>query len=329
MYTIAHPHDEERYKKRSLTIALIFGALMIIMLLLPFLTYPVPPIGQEGILVNLGLVDFGQGDENAAAAAAPVADSPSEATSADAEVTPEPEPTPEPMEAVTPPPSPEPVRETPVKPVAPDPDLLRQQQSDFAMRERRASEKRAAEIAEARETAARQAESQRQAEAERQAEARRQAAAAEAERKAAAEAKARSLRDATGSLFNGNQGSGGGRGNTGKAGNQGDPNGDPNADRLTGISSGGAGQVGGGLGSRGVVSSPKLRDNSQRAGKVVISVCVDNTGRVTSAEYTQRGSTTSDAILTALARENARGYKFSPSSASSQCGSITYEFVVQ
>ena len=326
MQTLTHTHDEERYKKRSLIISLIFGLIFLLLLIFPFLTYPVPPIGQEGILVNLGVIDFGQGDNNAAAAAAPVADEASEpASTSEPEETPEPEP----VEAVPPPPTPEVIRETPRPVSAPDPELLRQQSDAIALRERRAAEKRATDMAEAQ-AAAR--ESQRQAEqreAERQADAKRRAAQEAADRQAAADAKAAALRASTGSLFNGNQGSGAGKGNTGKAGNQGDPNGDPNADRLTGINSGGGGKVGGGLGSRGVVSSPKLKDNSQRRGRVVISVCVDASGNVTSAEFTQKGSTTSDALLTALAKENAKNYRFTSASASSQCGSITYDFVVQ
>lgn len=332
MQTLGAYNYEERYKKRSLTISLLMGAIIIILLIWPFLTYPVPPIGQEGILVNLGVIDFGQGDENAAAAAAPIAETASEQTAADEPVT-EPEPEPN-QEAIITPPTPEPQPEERKPQASPEQDLLRERESAaIVLRERKAAEKRAADQREFTEAATREAQRKaEQAEAQRRADsesARKAAAEAESARKSAAEAKARALRDATGSLFNGNEGSGGGKGNTGKAGNQGDPNGDPNADRLTGISSGGAGSVGGGLQSRGVVSSPKISDSSQRKGRVVISVCVDAAGRVTSAEYTQRGSTTNDEVLKELARKNAVNYKFTSASANSQCGNITYDFVVQ
>ena len=56
--------------------------------------------------------------------------------------------------------------------------------------------------------------------------------------------------------------SGSGKGNTGSTGNQGDPQGDPNAEILTGISKG-TGRVGGGLSSRGVLYEPEIIDDSQ------------------------------------------------------------------
>ncbi len=333
MQTIGTYSYEERYKKRSKAIAIAGGAIILFLMLFPFLTYPVPPLGQEGILVNLGVIDFGQGEENGAAAAAPIAEQAQEESSvAEPVEEPEPEITPEPVEA-TPPPAVEERRE-PVKPAAtPDPDLLRQQnEAALALRERLHAERRAndaratqaaAERAERAEQAARAAQQRAAAEAE----ARRQAEAkAAADRRAAAEAKAAALKASTGSLFNGGEGNGGGKGNTGKAGNQGDANGDPNAGALRGL---GTGSVGGGLQSRGVISSPKISDSSQEAGKVVITVCVDASGKVSKADYTQRGSTTSSPRLVELARRNASNYKFTPGSTDQQCGVIVYDFVVQ
>ena len=97
---------------------------------------------------------------------------------------------------------------------------------------------------------------------------------------------------------------------------------------LTGRSTG-AGRVGDGLEDRGVLASPKLTDNSQATGTVVVKICVDENGKVTRANYTQRGSNTSNSRLTQLAEANARTYRFNPSSTEMQCGSITYVFVAQ
>lgn len=153
---------------------------------------------------------------------------------------------------------------------------------------------------------------------------------AEANRKAEAERKAREAEYAAskgkyGGLL---KGSGSGRGNTGKAGNQGDPNGDPNAKNLEGIHTG-KGRIGGGLGNRGLVSEPKITDNSQKEGRVIIKVCVNSDGNVISADFTQRGSTTQDASLINIAKANARKFKFTPSDVSQQCGTITYDFKLQ
>ena len=123
-------------------------------------------------------------------------------------------------------------------------------------------------------------------------------------------------------------GKGTGRGNTGTAGNQGDPNGDPNAKNLEGINTG-KGRIGGGLGNRGVVSEPKISETTQKTGRVIIKVCVDRNGSVTSADYTQKGSTTNDSGLIAIAARNARKFKFTAGDVDQQCGTITYDFKVQ
>jgi TonB family protein len=87
--------------------------------------------------------------------------------------------------------------------------------------------------------------------------------------------------------------------------------------------------VGGGLGSRGVKYEPKITDNSQKTGKVVVDVCVDKTGKVVSANYTQRGSTTTDSDLRALAERSAMKFIFTESAIEKQCGTITVDFKVR
>jgi TonB family protein len=87
--------------------------------------------------------------------------------------------------------------------------------------------------------------------------------------------------------------------------------------------------VGGGLGSRGVTYEPKISDNSQKVGKVVVNVCVDRSGKVISAEYTQKGSTTTDSDLRELAERSARKFVFTESGIEKQCGTITVDFKVR
>ena len=100
------------------------------------------------------------------------------------------------------------------------------------------------------------------------------------------------------------------------------PNGDPNADNLKGISTG-SGKIGGGLDGRGVKYEPRIQENSQKTGRVVVNVCVDGNGNVISAKYTQKGSTTTDAGLRQIAEENAGKFKFTASNVDQQCGTIT------
>ncbi|HZV71577.1 MAG TPA: cell envelope integrity protein TolA [Saprospiraceae bacterium] len=160
----------------------------------------------------------------------------------------------------------------------------------------------------------------------REAEAKKQAQE-EAHRKAAEEAKKQEEYNKTkksyGDLLGGN-----GKGNTGKPGSQGDPNGDPNASALEGISKG-SGRVGGGLDKRGVLYEPKINDRSQKTGRVVINVCVDKTGKVIKAEPTQKGTTTPDSELKDIARKAALQFKFTASEIVEQCGTITVDFKVR
>jgi outer membrane biosynthesis protein TonB len=119
-----------------------------------------------------------------------------------------------------------------------------------------------------------------------------------------------------------------GKGNNDNNNNQGNEKGDPDGKALDGISKG-SGKVGGGLAGRGIEFEPKFSDNSQKTGKVSLNICVNSEGTVSKAEFTQKGSTTSDAYLIDLARKTAMKYKFSKSDIDSQCGTVTVDFKVQ
>ena len=141
-------------------------------------------------------------------------------------------------------------------------------------------------------------------------------AAAKAEEKKLAESKAK-----FGSLFGG-----------GATGSENDKKGDefgvPDASALEGLSKG-TGEAGEGLDSRGLVYEPKIEDNSQKSGKVVVKVCVNKQGNVVSAKYTQRGSSTTDNYLIDLAERSAKKYRFTPSNVDEQCGIIAIDFIVK
>lgn len=277
--------QERKDKRKGMITSTIVHALAILLLLLPLLNYPDPPPGQEGILVNLGLPDEGQGSENAGPA-----------TPAVAEPTP-PQPDPEPQPKEVTPTTSKPKDTKVVTTEDPSAIALKKQQEEKRKADEQARQKAAQE--EARRKAAAEEEARRQAEADQ-------------------------MKNKVSGLF----GSGGGKGNTGKPGNQGDPDGDPNAKNLEGVSTG-VGTVGGNLGGRGVSSAPKITDNSQNQGKVVIDVCVDGDGNVISASVTQRGTTATAPTLISLAESNARKWKFKPSDIDKQCGTITYNFQVK
>lgn len=299
--------------KRAATVG---GIALIIALLIPIFFYQDPPPGQPGILVNLGTPDQGQGDENAQASAAqPAQAEPEPPTPSEPEVVP---PTPEPEV------EPEPSRSEP----QPEPEVIKTEDpSAVALRQAKEREARAKADADRKAREAREA-ADRKAQAEADRKAREAREAAEAKAKADAERKARedaanATKDQIGGLF----GSGSGKGNSGTSGNQGDPNGDPNASAVDGISTG-KGNVTG-LGGRGIVNAPPVTGRTQDAGRVVVRICVDSSGKVVSAKYQIGNSRSATVDLIRIAEANAKSYKFSSSTLDSQCGEITYNFSVQ
>ena len=285
--------QDEQHRKRGMMISVALHVALIMLALLPLLTFPDPPPGQEGILVNLGLPDEGQGTDNAGPAAPVAEDVPDD---------------PQPEEAAPP-------EET--SPVEPEPEREVVTSDDSDVKVKKEEDKKKKEQERKRQE---ELEQKRKEEA-----AKKEAARKAAEAKAAKEREAQALKDM---LSGGLSGDGEGKGNTGKAGNQGDPNGDPNSDILEGISTG-SGKVGGGLGSRGVTKTHKPQDNSQAQGTVVVKVCVDRSGNVTSAKLTQAGTTATSNRLKNLAISSAKKWKFSPGQVDKQCGTITYNFKAQ
>ena len=303
--------SNEKDRKRGWITSLAVHAVLLILALLPFLTYPDPPPGQQGVLVSFGAPDMGSGDDrpDTQQEEEVVPEPPSEEEVVEEETEPvEEEVVEEVVEEVPPTPAePEPVPEMPEEVVTQDePDLVAiQKKKEQEAREKEEAEERERQAEEARKKALAEAEAKKKAEEE-------------AKKKAEYEKAKKQFGDSFGS----------GKGKTDKPGNQGDPNGDPDASRLEGISTG-SGMVGGGLGDRGLVYEPKITDNSQKTGVVVVRVCVGRDGNVVSANYTQKGSTTADSQLREIAIRNAKKFKFAKSSIDKQCGTITIDFKVR
>lgn len=150
------------------------------------------------------------------------------------------------------------------------------------------------------------------------------------------------------------KGKGGSEGTTGKPGNQGSEDGDPYSKLYTGKSGkggdGGEGEGSGGgkgggngtgtgtgtgsgisfdLGGRGSVSLPKPAYTSQKSGKVVVEITVDEEGNVIKAKAGGRGTTVQDASLFEQAERAAKRAKFKANSGGpdKQIGTITYTFI--
>jgi TonB family protein len=283
--------DEPKNRRISVLVSTLVHILLILLVILPLLTFPDPPPGPVGVDVMLGMPDAGQGEGPAGP------ESPEE-------------PLPEPVRENPPPQKEErqekpretksePVREKKVRTTDNEDDRAIQRQKEEERREKERQDKLAA------------------AEAKRVADEKKAAEAAEAKRQA-------DLRDLKARMSGG---LGGGSNKT--SGQEGNPDGKPDATKLEGnTGAGGGGKVGGAISDRGVVRNPEVTGKFQDKGTVVVRVCLDASGNVTTAEVTQRGTTTQSASLRDAAVSNARKWKFGAGE-ENQCGTITYNFILQ
>jgi TonB family protein len=302
--------NQEEHRTKAAIGSMLFHAALLLVLIFYTFTASEPITESPAIVLDFG----GGGGDNAAAGEpdkgmnddyTPPGEQESSQPSNPATTEPEPTPTPTKSQA-TPPPS---------TPTTSDPEVA-------AIKQQKEKERQQREETERQERA-------------RQDEINRQRAAEDAARKAEQERRDR-VKNNAGSAFGKPGGTGqgaGGGGNPGNGGINGGTGDNPfgKSNGTGGGTGGGDGtgtgaSVGGGLGGRVVVTRGRIVDNSQKKGKVVIEVCVDSDGRVVSAEYTQRGSTTSDGELTSAALKAAKGYRFASSTADNQCGTITFNF---
>lgn len=84
--------------------------------------------------------------------------------------------------------------------------------------------------------------------------------------------------------------------------------------------------VGGDLKDRQLIAPIQVYQPHQQRGIIVIRICANDAGQVTSAKYTQKGSTTLSAGLKKIALENARQVQFTPDQSMTRCGFISYHF---
>lgn len=300
---ISLPYDakqEEKDRKRGMILSFLMHLILLIILLIPFISFPFPKPELQGVLVTFGQIDEGAGQGDVIA---------------EAESEPEVEPTKAPAEKSKPAAAKPTVKEATKEPVKKVQNKTKTEDASVisaADKKKNEEAKRKAE-----EEKQRQLEEKRKAEAEAQ-----EKAEEDAKRKAEAARKKKEAEDKKkqfGNVF------GESKGNNGTEGEQGDPKGDPNAKALEGLVDA-KGEVGSGLSDRGVVFEPKIVERSQKTGIVVVEICIDGNGNVTSANYTQRGSTTTDSELVNVAIKNAKKYKFGKGELDKQCGNINIDF---
>jgi hypothetical protein len=121
---------------------------------------------------------------------------------------------------------------------------------------------------------------------------------------------------------------GGDQGIAGGHGDQGRPGGDPNSTNYTGGGHGNSGvSISRGLGGRHITGTPSFTDDFNENAKVAVDITVDANGNVTEAHYTPRGSTTSLANYKAIAERKAKQVKFN-SGSDETTGTIVFNFKI-
>jgi len=141
-------------------------------------------------------------------------------------------------------------------------------------------------------------------------------------------------RNTGGAPNGGKSGEGSGGQGTGSGGGFGDGTGSGSGGG-SGTGSGGGNGPGAGIGfdlaGRDMRSKPRVEDNSQEQGRIVVSIIVDKNGAVLRAEGPARGSTLSNGTLLRKCREAAMKARFSPSpeGVEEQKGTITFNFILR
>ena len=304
------------HKRKSAVMTSIVAVIMLLLMFLFGLTYLDPP-EEYGIAVNFGTTDFGSGNKQPTEALKPAAQAPAESVPIDEAIE---ELAEEVLEEVAEPESaPEEVAEEVIT-----------QANEEAIAIKKREEERKREDSEAKAEAERIAVAKRKAESERKAEVERQRIAEqqriEKDRREK-EAKKKKLDALMGGFSDGDGKADGGEGDDNKAGDKGKVTGDPNASGYYGI--GGDGSGGNyRLGNRNALNRPKPDYPCNEEGKVVVTITVNQAGKVISAVAGAKGTTNSASCLLTEAKEAALKTKFNNDSKapSKQVGEIIYNF---
>ncbi len=291
---------DTRHKKQSFTLTTLLLSVLLLVLFYIGLSYMDPPI-ENGISVNFGTTEFGSG---------PV----------------------QPKEKI----KSEPLNTPPVEPTVQE-KVVEEVQEEVA-------EKEKAKEAPAEKVLTQESEEsiriKQQQETKRKAEAAAQKAKAEAERvarekalaaekaKQAQDAKKRELDALMGGLNKSDGTASGSEGNDTKAGDKGQPDGDPYATSYYGSPGSGSGTGGYGLNGRTLVNKGKVPQECNEEGRVVVQIVVDRNGRVISATPGVKGTTNTAACLLEPAKKTAfmHQWNLDSNAPSQQVGFVVVNF---
>lgn len=291
----------------------IFHTLIILILFLTGFYTPLPLPGEEGVVVDFGTDNNGLGMEEPA---------PASVQTEETQAEPEPEPVSKPVPQVVNPPKPS------------EEEIMTQDMEKTAALE--AAKKKKQEDKKRQQELDQQKAKEHQAELERIKKEKEEKRKEEAERKKkeAEQKKINEINNRAKNVFGASgQGTEGSKstsqGVTYTGGNQGSPQGSPNAGNY-GPGGGSGNGVSFSLGGRSALALPKPYYPGNEEGTVVVQVTVDKYGKVTKAEAGVKGSTTLIPELLAAAQKAALQAKFNvdQNAPAFQQGTITYRFVL-
>jgi len=292
---------DTRHKKKSFTLTTILLSVLLLLLFYVGLTYMDPPI-ENGITVNFGAMEFGMGEKQPLKK---IKSQPAEPVKEIVE-----------KEVVEEKPAaqPEEVAEEDVTEKATEKVLTQEDEESIKIKQQQAAKREAEE-------AARKA----QAKAEQLA---REQKAAEDKAQLEKEAKKKKLDELMGGLNKSDGEVQGGEGDDNRAGDKGQPDGDPYATSYYGSPGSGSGTGGYGLNGRSLVGKGKVQQDCNEEGTVVVKITVDRNGKVIDAIPGMKGTTNNDPCLLEPAKKTAFMHKWNLDSKapSQQIGFVVVNF---
>lgn len=272
---------DTRHKKKSFTLTTLLLSAFLLLLFYIGLTYLDPPI-ENGIAVNFGTMDFGSGEVQPTE---PVRSEPREVESQ-----PEPQEVAEPAQ-----PEETVVEETPVEEI-----LTSNDQETIKLKQQEEAKRKAEEEAE-----------KAKAEAERIAREKREA---EERKRQEQEAKKNSVDALIGGIGKSDGTTTGSEGDDDRAGDKGQPDGDPYASSYYGAPGSGGGGGGYGLNGRSLARKDVVEQKCNEEGRVVVEILVDRSGKVIKATPGVKGTLNSAKCLLDAAKETAFEYRWNSDS---------------
>lgn len=307
---------DTRHKKKSFTLTTLLLSVLLLVLFYIGLTYMDPPI-ENGISVNFGTTDFGSGRVQ-----------PKEKIRSEPMNTPPVEPVKqeEVQEEVVEEKVIEEVPEEVTTKEAPAEKVLTQESEEsIKIKKARAEKKRIEDAAIAEQKRKEEALKREKAKAVKLAQ---QKQEAEEKARREQEAKKKKLDELMGGLNKSDGTASGSEGDDDRAGDKGQPGGDPYATSYYGSPGSGSGTGGYGLNGRSLVNKGKVKQECNQEGRVVVKIIVDKNGRVVSATPGVKGTTNNSPCLLDPAKKTAFMHKWNLDSnaPSQQIGFVVVNF---